>query len=366
MPAVSERIALVTPSAVSILRLRDDLVRELIGRRHRVLCVTPEGTPKEMRLLRELGTQHRPIDYGASGVPVLSDWQAVTAMKEIFADWQPNIVMGFGLRPMASAAVAGKRAGVRRIVSFVNEGLPRDGLLSLDARRLAYGLQSSDAIVFHNREAPKALQEKGVLPEGADYTVVPGAGVDLERYTPTPMPRVADGLVFLMLGHLDPSRGVLEYAKAANLIQAKSPLTRFLLAGPKGSDPRAWDTIDRTAQGCVEYLGDLDDVRPALARCHVLVQPSHQEGMPRAVLEALATGRPVITTDTPGCRDSVDEKVSGCLVEPGQTADLTRAMESFLKHPDSLPAMSRAARLKAERRFDVRHVNDAIIQLLGV
>ena len=366
MPAVSERLALVTPSAASILRLRNDLVSELIRRRHRVLCVTPQGSPKEMRLLRELGTQHRPIDYDASGVPVLSDWQAVTALKEIFADWQPNIVMGFGLRPMASAAIAGRRAGIRRIVSFVNEGLPQDGLLSLDARRLAFGLQSSDAVVFHNREAPKVLQEKGLLPEAAAYTVVAGAGVDLKRYTTMPMPRVADGIVFLMLGGLEPTRGVLEYAKAANVIQANAPLTRFLLAGPKGPDPDAWEAIDRAAQGSVEYLGDLDDVRPAIARSHVVVHPSHVEGMPRSVLEALASGRPVITSDTPGCRDAIDEKVSGCLVQPGSAAELTCAMESFLKHPEMLPSMSRAARLKAERRFDVRDVNGTIIGLLGL
>jgi glycosyltransferase involved in cell wall biosynthesis len=98
----------------------------------------------------------------------------------------------------------------------------------------------------------------------------------------------------------------------------------------------------------------------------VFVYPSHVEGMPLAVLEALATGRPVITTDTPGCRETVDEKVSGCLVPPGDSEALMRAMRSFLKRPDLIPSLSRAARLKAERRFDSTDVNRTVESVLGL
>jgi glycosyltransferase involved in cell wall biosynthesis len=118
--------------------------------------------------------------------------------------------------------------------------------------------------------------------------------------------------------------------------------------------------------GVVEYLGAVDDVRPLFARTHVFVYPSPREGMPRQVLEAMAAGRPIITTNAPGCRDTVDERVNGCLAAPGDADGLTAAIESFLKRPDLIPAMSRASRLKAERRFDVREVNRTVLDALGL
>jgi glycosyltransferase involved in cell wall biosynthesis len=120
------------------------------------------------------------------------------------------------------------------------------------------------------------------------------------------------------------------------------------------------------AGGPLEYLGSLEDVREALASCHVFVYPSHAEGMPLAVLEALATGRPVITTDAAGCRETVDDMVSGCLVPAGDTRALTVAMETFLKRPDIIAATGRAARLKAERRFNRANVNRMLLEVLGL
>lgn len=118
------------------------------------------------------------------------------------------------------------------------------------------------------------------------------------------------------------------------------------------------------AGGAVEVLGELADIRPALAAAHVSVLPSHSEGMPRAVLEALAMGRPVITSDIPGARETVDERVNGVLVPPSQVEPLVAAMESFLKRPDLIAAMARASRQKAERRFDAAAVNAVLHHVL--
>lgn len=119
-----------------------------------------------------------------------------------------------------------------------------------------------------------------------------------------------------------------------------------------------WDAL--------EDRGTLEDVRPALAGCHVFVYPSYAEGMPRAVLEALATGRPVITTRTAGCKDTIDEKVSGSLVPPANAQELAATMAGYLARPELLPIGARAARLKAQRRFDVRDVNATLLRVLGV
>lgn len=363
--SVSERIAIVAPSLDSVAILRHDLIKSLIRKGHRILCLTPPGPGRHVLTLRGLGAQHRVVDPPRARFRILDDWQEIAALVSQFNDWQPNVVLGYGLHTLTLAAVAARRAGVRRVVSLVN-ALPSDGVESVGRRRVAEAIRASDAVVFHNRDDRATLTRLGLLPVNMDTLVVPGSGIDLKRFKAAPMPSCEDGFVFLMLGRLERRRGVLEYKAAAAHLKAQWPSAQFRFAGPpsRASDAVAPETL--TEGGAVEYLGDLEDVRPALTGCHVFVYPSYGEGMPRATLEALATGRPVITTHAPGCADVVDEKVSGCLVPPADVKALIVAMESYLRNPEQLAVGARAARLKAERRFDVKPVNAALARIIGV
>jgi glycosyltransferase involved in cell wall biosynthesis len=268
------------------------------------------------------------------------------------------------------AAAAGRYAGIRRVVSIL-DGLPEPGLEqsvddAIDLRRYAKAFEASQAIVVHNTDDERRLKRSGFVADATSIVLIPGAGVDLSVHAIQPLPPLAQGLVFLMIAPLERSRGVEDYAKACQIVKARAPGAKFLLAGPRGEGPGAVTAQSLIASGAVDYLGVLDDVRPALGRAHVFVYPSHAEGMPRSVLEALAAGRPVITTSAPGCRETVDERVNGCLVPPGDVAALADAMESFLKRPDLIAAMARASRIKAERRFDRREVNARLLGVLGL
>jgi glycosyltransferase involved in cell wall biosynthesis len=362
---VSERIALVAPSAESAAILRRDLIEALTARGHRVLCLTPPGLGKYARILRAAGAQQRILEPPPSPLRLVTDWQMISSLVTQFKDWQPNVVVSFGLRTSMLAAHAARRADVRRVVTMVN-GLPSDGIESVGRRRFAEALRASDAVVFHNRDDERTLARLGLLRPSLETVVVPGSGINLTEFRAEPLPTLDQGLVFLMLSRLERRRGVLEYKAAAQRIKKAWPNAVFRLAGsPSGArDAVPPESLDDG--GTLEYLGQLDDVRPALAACHVYVYPSYAEGMPRSILEALATGRPVITTRTPGCAETVDEKVSGCLVAPADVAELVVAMESYLRNPGLLSAGSRAARLKAERRFDVNDVNAALLRTLGL
>lgn len=361
---VSERIALVAPSLEAAAILRHDLIEWLTKRGHRVLCLTPPGPGRYIRILRGIGAQHRIVEPPPS-LRILADWQMIKTLVAQFNDWQPNVVLAVGLRTLTLSAIAARRAGVRRVISVVN-GLPSDGIESVGRRRFADAIRASDAVVLHNRDNEHTLVRLGLLPRNAETLVVPGSGIDLKQFPAVPMPPYEDGLSFLMLSRLERRRGVLEYKAAAQKLKAAWPDATFRLAGQTSDAPDAVAPKTLTDGGAVEYLGNLEDVRPALAACHVFVYPSYGEGMPRAALEALATGRPVITTRTPGCADTVDEMVSGCVVEPADVASLATAMESYLKNPGLLATGSRAARLKAERRFNAKHVNAALARIIGV
>ena len=219
--------------------------------------------------------------------------------------------------------------------------------------------------MFHNTADRAYLVAAGLLGPQQKSFVQPGSGVDLQRWAEAPLPPLQGGLVFLMAGRLARSTGADTFAVAAALVKSQAPHVTFLLAGPQGSGPEglAPDDLDN---GAFEYLGALDDIGPALTRSHVFVYPAHGEGMPGAVLEAMSMGRPIITTDTPGCRDTVDERVNGCLVPPGNPEALAEAMQSFLRRPELIAAMARASRMKAERRFDQRPVVAALMDVLGL
>lgn len=368
-PHASRRVAIVGPDAWSMLHLREGLISSLIARRHRVLCICATPTPAQAEAIANLGAEHVSWSPRAAALDVLSHRRAIDDLARIFADHPPYAVIGYGLMPMLFAAIAGRRAGARRVVPLLTSlaGLPQDDAIGWSLRWLARsGLRAADAVIAHNGEDARRLIALRLLPEKTPVHVVPGGGVDLARFAPSPLPALDQGLVFAMIARLDTDKGVLEFCEAAKRIAGRGRNVRFILAGPEGTPPSGLTALQVSAasSGMVEVLGEQADVRPVLARAHVYVLPSRCEGMPRTVLEALATGRPVITTDIPGARETVDERVNGVLVPPGNVDALVAAMESFLRRPDLIASMARASRAKAERLFDAGTVNATLHRLL--
>ena len=180
----------------------------------------------------------------------------------------------------------------------------------------------------------------------------------------------APGFTFLLVARLLWDKGVGEYVEAARLVGARHPGLRFQLLGPVGADnrsavPRA--TLDGwLAEGVVDYLGASDDVRPFIATADCVVLPSYREGLPRSLVEAAAMARPVIATDVPGCRQAVDDGVTGFLCEPKSAQSLADAIERMAGlSATARNKMGRAARQKAVREFDQRLVARAYLDALG-
>jgi glycosyltransferase involved in cell wall biosynthesis len=174
---------------------------------------------------------------------------------------------------------------------------------------------------------------------------------------------------FLMIGRLILDKGFREFVAAARLVKRKYPEAVFRVVGmfddhPGGITRRQMDQW--TAEGLLVFDGPTDDVRAALAGCTVYCLPSYREGMPRSVLEAMATGRAIITTDAPGCRDTVEEGVSGFLVPVRDPAALAIAMEKFIAEPDLARTMGMASRGLAEEKFDVHRVNEKILDSMDL
>ena len=370
----AKRVAFVSGVAHTLLASRSALIRALVARNCPVLCVAPEFSPEQEAKLAFLGAETATFELVPKGPALFADWRISRALAEMLSAWKPDVAIGMTERVMALTLVAARRARVGRRIALLNGFAPReldlakgDDLLRASPRLLAKSLKSAHTALFHNRDDLRSLQREALLPAGLETRIVPGAGVDFAAFAAMPLPPISDGLVFLMIASLDEARGVLDYCKAAARIAARAPHARFLLAGPSGSGATGLKPEALRPYGeVVKFLGPLADVAPVLGSCHVFVYPSHREGMPRAVLEALACGRPVITTSAPGCRDTVDDCVNGCLVSPGDVSALEDAMTSLLKRPDLLASMARASRIKAERHFDERVVLATWLGILGL
>ena len=367
---------LIASHAPSLVIFRAHLIARLVALGHEVLCLAPNFNAAVRGEVEALGAKTADYPLARRGLNPAADIETMRALLAHMRAVRPDVVMGYTPKPAIYGSIAARLARVPRIVPMLT-GLGyaylgqtrRDKVVRFVTNRLyAQALRSSHAVVFHNKEDRQRLTEAKVLPDRLPAHVVGGSGVDLQQFAEVSLPPIADGLTFLMIARLLKYKGVVEYCEAARAVRKTAPNARFLLVGPEEEGPGGLTAADLSAwNDCVTYLGAQDDVRPFLAQCHVFVLPSHDgEGLPRTVLEAMAVGRPIITTDTRGCRETVDERVNGCLVAAGDSAALAEAMRSFLRRPDLIPAMARASRQKASRRFDVELVTrDMLAVLLG-
>jgi glycosyltransferase involved in cell wall biosynthesis len=224
-------------------------------------------------------------------------------------------------------------------------------------------LRRADHVLFQNADDRDLFQNYGFTRAAQEVSVTAGSGIDLHHFTPSPPP---ERVSFLMLARLLRAKGIEEYSVAARRLKARYPNVEFRLAGAYESGPDAVSTAELTRwiDGGITYLGSLRDVRPALASAAVYVLPSYREGSPRSVLEALATGRAVITTDTPGCRETVVDGVNGFLIAPRDAVSLEAAMERLILDPSLIAPMGAASLDLAQRKYDVNLVNAQVLRAL--
>jgi glycosyltransferase involved in cell wall biosynthesis len=283
-------------------------------------------------------------------------------------DLRPEIVIATGIKPILFGIPEAARAESRlRVALFAGLGSmlrPESRLhrvLSAAIRPLLQrAIRASTHVVTQNQDDTRVLQARfGSALQHPPVTTA-GSGVDLEYYRCAPL---TGRKQVLMVARIVPEKGVAEYLRAAQSLRASDPSIEFLLAGFFESSTRgfsrAW--LDGQCQvSGVRYVGHVDDVRPLLADSAVLVLPSHAEGRPRSIQEALAMGRPVVTTDAPGCRDAIVDGVHGRIIPVRDVQALARAIEDVLALA-SQPDLSQACRRHAEQRYCAARIAQTLL-----
>jgi glycosyltransferase involved in cell wall biosynthesis len=241
-----------------------------------------------------------------------------------------------------------------------DDGLGRSSVISRQLQKtlLSLAFKLSHTVIFFNQENHKLLQQQNLLADSLRQFPVNGSGVDLRRFPPAPLPPLDRGVMFFYAGPLDRRNGITEFCNAARQLQTKPGHNKCLVAGPEIRGPHAFPlSALKRYRDVVQYLGPKADPRPYMARTHVFVFPARGDSVPQALIEAVAMGRPIITSTARGCRVAVREGINGMIVPPGDANALAGAMARLLQRPDLIPSMARASRQLAEAEFDSRRIN---------
>jgi len=360
--------------APSLVHFRGALIQAMAARGHQVFAAAPAISPDIADRIRSLGAEPRDLPLVNASLNPIAMVQSFREVRRLIRDLTPDVMLSYTIKPVILGALAGKAEGVPNVVSLITgvgyaftDGDEMKRRLSRSVAVPLYrsALARSNTIMFQNPDDEALFRKLGLVPRDRESHVVNGSGIDIDHFTPLPLPERTS---FLMIARLLKDKGIREFAKAAKRVKAANPDVPIALVGYLDSSPDSLsqsDLEDLAAHG-IEYRGATEDVRPAIADCSVYVLPSYREGTPRSVLEAMAMGRAIITTDVPGCRETVEHGRNGLLVPPRDADALYRAMMRFVAEPQLIAPMGSHSRELAERKYDVHKVNDEMLRLTGL
>ena len=368
-------IAIISHQAFSLLNFRSSLIKLLVKTGYRVYALAPDYTDADIDAIKSLGAD--PVQYSLSRTGINPFRDCVDGIKLIFIlrKIKPDVSFAFALKPVIYGSIAAWIVRIRYRISMI-EGL---GYFFTESQNQAplfrrilqpflnvfykIGLYLSTIIIFLNKDDIELFIKKQLI--SPDKIVnLGGIGVDLQEWSPGAL--VQSPLTFLFVGRLLKEKGIYEFINAVKIIRDQGLAARFVVLGGLDSNPGAitqnqiesWVDDD-----LIEWPGHVD-VKDWMKKSSIFVLPSYREGVPRSTQEALAMGLPVITTDVPGCRDTVIDGLNGYLVPPFDPYELANAFKKCINDPASIHIMGAQSRFIAEREFDVNKKDRRLLELI--
>lgn len=358
---------------------RGQLLKDLIRSGNEVIALAPDADTSTSQALKQLGVNHINIPLSRTGTNAISDLTTFVALRSILRRYRPEVVLSYTVKPVIYASLAARSLGIEKVFSiitglgyaFIDDekqlGFKRTVIRGIVNYLYRTALRTNKRVMFQNPD-DRDLFIKRKIVDIEKCRVINGSGVDIDHFAESPIePHTYP--IFLLIARLISDKGIREYVTAARMIKTRYPETIFWLVGPPDPNPTAIHVDEVEAwhqEGIIEYLGETEDVRPFLEAASVYVLPSYREGTPRTVLEAMSIGRAIITTDVPGCRETVVEARNGFLVLPRDPVSLAGAMERFIEDPHLIFIMGNQSRQIAVEKYDVNKVNREIMGIMEI
>ncbi|MGY5449797.1 glycosyltransferase family 4 protein [Agarivorans sp. MS3-6] len=373
---MSSSVLVIASFADSILTFRGDLLLAMQANGHQVHVAAPDFSQAQLEQLSSMGIVGHAYQLQRTGLNPFKDLSSVVSLFKLIKTLQPNTVLSYTIKPVIYGSLAARLAGVRQIYSMITGlgyvfshaiSFKQKLLHALVCTMYKLSLALNRAVFFQNPDDRELFTQQHIVPL-AKTQLINGSGINLGLFAAKPLPERLPTLRFLLIARLLKDKGIYEYVAAAKILREKGYQAEFHLAGWLDDNPSCVDEADLKQwieQGLVIFHGRVDDVKPLLENCHVYVLPSYREGTPRTVLEAMATARPIVTTDAPGCRETVIDKQNGFLVAPQNGPALADALICYLQQPELLEQHGQASRQYAEQRYDVKRVNQQILDVIN-
>lgn len=369
------KVVVVSSLAYSLVNFRGALLSAMVDAGHDVVACAPDEDADVTAALAARHVRFRQIPMQRASISPFADLFTLMRLIGLLRSERPDIVLAYTQKPIIYAGIAARLTGHSRFFAMVSglgyafsDGGGSRALRFVVAALYRLAVARADGLFVFNRDDGDEMHRNGILRHDQQVVQVPGSGVDLARFSARPVP---DGPpVFLLVARLLRDKGLVEFADAAREVRKHCPASRFQILGPLDSNPTSIGADELAAwqaEGLVEYLGETRDVAPYLARSSVFVLPTYyREGLPRTILEAMATGRAIITTDAPGCRETVCAGENGFLVPVRDAAALAAAMQRIAREPGLAARMGARSRELAEQRFAVERVNGMLLGTMGL
>lgn len=367
------KIAVLSSHTPSLFWFRIDMMRSFMEKGHTVYALGNEAEDKWSDRFQPYGIIYRQIDVQRNGTDPLRDLKSIGSIQSVLSEIMPDKIFTYQAKTIIYGTIAANRLGIKEVYPlvaglgslFLNDGIKTKSVRKILMTEYRYSMRKCPAVFFQNTDDLNTFRQTKVI-RNQEIVMLHGSGVSLDKFTVQPFP---EQFGFLCISRLIRDKGVYEYLEACKRIKEANPSVRCLLVGPFDSNPSSLkkEELQRFIdKGIVEYFGEQTDVVPYLAQCNVFVLPSYREGTPKTVLEAMACGRASITTDAPGCRETVDDRENGLLVPVKNVEKLAQAMQYMIDHPDEAAVMGKRGRTKAENVFDVNKVNERICLTMGL
>ena len=363
------KVLIIAPYTPEVISFRGELIKSIVKEGHEVIVVAPEKEGAEG--VKELGADFYQLWFDRVSTNPIRDLKLIYDLYQFIRRHKPDVVFGYTIKPVIYGAMAAKIARVKNIYTMIT-GLghtfivesKKDKIVT-EIVKVLYRLSSkcTNKLIFQNSADLEEFVGQGLI-DKEKCSVVDGSGVDLNRFKGEELPKEP---IFLLIARVIREKGIIEYMEAARKIKKIYPQAIFRLVGPFDANPTSLKIEDLEPyikDGSIEYLGAKKDVRPCINECSIYVLPSYREGTSRTVLEAMAMGRPILTTDAPGCIETIKDNKNGFLVPIKDSESLVEKMEWFINHMDKAQEMGEASYQYCKERYDVNKVNQDMLNIM--